>query len=188
MLFRPCNIFCTFTSHTSHSLYAVPYMAVLCSSLISCFPVTLLGYCLNNCETVPVALLLPVSLLLSHSTCAEFLLWDLYILKSSRFFVDHISVSRNCNIFWHARSLFIVTDYDVRFIVSNSSVGSHWWFHNVVTLPSWLVSTDFGTWSYRCLLSNFTHIPSSSSSSSPSSSSSSSSSSSYYYYYCHQYY
>jgi hypothetical protein len=21
------------------------------------------------------------------------------------------------------------------------------WFHNMVTLPSWLVSTDFGTWS-----------------------------------------
>jgi hypothetical protein len=25
----------------------------------------------------------------------------------------------------------------------------------MVTLPSWLVSIDFGTWSYRCLLSNF---------------------------------
>ena len=29
-------------------------------------------------------------------------------------------------------------------------------FHNMVTLPSWLASTDFGTWSCRCLLSNFT--------------------------------
>jgi hypothetical protein len=29
-------------------------------------------------------LLLPVSLLLSHSTCAEFLSWGLYILKSSQ--------------------------------------------------------------------------------------------------------
>jgi len=32
------------------------------------------------------------------------------------------------------------------------------WFHNMVTLPSWLVSTDFGTWSYKCSLSNFTTI------------------------------
>jgi hypothetical protein len=24
--------------------------------------------------------------------------------------------------------------------------------HNVVTLQSWIVSTNFGTWSYRCLL------------------------------------
>jgi len=32
------------------------------------------------------------------------------------------------------------------------------WFHNMVTLPSWLISTDFGTWSYQWPLSNFTPI------------------------------
>ena len=32
------------------------------------------------------------------------------------------------------------------------------WFHHMVTFPSWLVSTDIGTWSYQCLLSNFTPI------------------------------
>jgi hypothetical protein len=32
------------------------------------------------------------------------------------------------------------------------------WFHNMITLPLWLVSTDFGTWSYHCLLSNCTSI------------------------------
>jgi hypothetical protein len=32
------------------------------------------------------------------------------------------------------------------------------WFHNMVTLPSWLVSSNFGTCSYQCSLSNFTHI------------------------------
>ena len=31
------------------------------------------------------------------------------------------------------------------------------WFHNI-TLPSWLISTDFGTWSYQCSLSNFTPV------------------------------
>jgi len=36
-------------------------------------------------------------------------------------------------------------------IVSVCTVGS-------ITLPSSLVSTDFGTWSYRCLLSNFTPV------------------------------
>jgi hypothetical protein len=30
------------------------------------------------------------------------------------------------------------------------------WFHNMVTLPTWLVSTDFGTCSYQSSLSNFT--------------------------------
>ena len=42
--------------------------------------------------------LLQVSLLLSHSTCAEFLLSDLYILKSFIFVPDHISVARKCNV------------------------------------------------------------------------------------------
>jgi len=32
------------------------------------------------------------------------------------------------------------------------------WFHNMVTLPSWLVSTDVVTWSCQCSLSNFTPI------------------------------
>ena len=34
---------------------AVPNMAVFCSSLIACFASTLLGYCLNVFEMVPVA-------------------------------------------------------------------------------------------------------------------------------------
>jgi len=32
------------------------------------------------------------------------------------------------------------------------------WFHNMVTLPPWLVSTDFGTCSYQCLLPNCTPV------------------------------
>ena len=32
------------------------------------------------------------------------------------------------------------------------------WFHNMVTLPSWFVSPDFGTYSYQCSLSTFTPI------------------------------
>jgi hypothetical protein len=32
------------------------------------------------------------------------------------------------------------------------------WFHNIVTLHSRFVSTDFGTWSCQCSLSNFTPI------------------------------
>ena len=32
------------------------------------------------------------------------------------------------------------------------------WFHNMVTLPPWLVSTDLGTCSYHCFLSNFTPV------------------------------
>ena len=32
------------------------------------------------------------------------------------------------------------------------------WFHNMITLPLWLVSTDFGTCSYQCFLSNCTPV------------------------------
>ena len=47
-----------FTLHlylTSRSTCAVPKMAVLCSSVISCFPGMLLRYFLNDFEMVPVA-------------------------------------------------------------------------------------------------------------------------------------
>jgi hypothetical protein len=32
------------------------------------------------------------------------------------------------------------------------------WFHDMVTLPSLLVPTDFGTCSYQCFLANFTPL------------------------------
>jgi hypothetical protein len=45
-------------------------------------------------------------------------------------------------------------DYDVRFILRNGSVGLHLLMHSVVTLPSWLVSANFGTWLWQsfCLI------------------------------------
>jgi len=61
---------------TPRSMCAVADMAVFCSSLISCFLVMLLRYCLSDFEMVPVApiitgilsllLLLLLLLLLSH--------------------------------------------------------------------------------------------------------------------------
>jgi len=55
ILFCPWNMFCTFYISTSHSMCAVPNMAVFCSSLITCFPGMLLRYCLSDFEMVPVA-------------------------------------------------------------------------------------------------------------------------------------
>jgi len=68
-----------FYSSTSCSMCAVPNMAVFCSSLILCFPGMLLRYCLSDYEIGPVASIITyyLSLLLAHSTCAEFLLWGL---------------------------------------------------------------------------------------------------------------
>jgi len=60
---------------TFRSMYAVPSLAVFCSSLTSCFPGMLLTYFLNDCEIVPVApiitgLLLLLLLLVLHQLLA----------------------------------------------------------------------------------------------------------------------
>jgi len=83
---------------TSRSLCEVPIMASFCSSLVSCLPGKLLRYCLNHCEMVPVALLLPVSfcfhiLHVLNFFCKVFIYYNLLSC-----FFHHISVCRNCNI------------------------------------------------------------------------------------------
>ena len=55
MLFRPLKYVLNFSISTSRSLCAVTDMAVFCSSLISCFPGTLITYCLSDFEMVLVA-------------------------------------------------------------------------------------------------------------------------------------
>ena len=101
-------------------------------------------------------LLLLISLFLSHSTCAE--LWFLHFLYLLSFFLDHISVSRDCSIYWHAYLFFIIMDYESGLLLGIVLLVITCWFLNLVTLLSWLVSNDFGTWSYQCLLSDFTPV------------------------------
>jgi len=93
-LFRPWNMFCTLTLALSAVCMQCQVWQFFGSSLISCFPCMLFRYCLSDFEMVP-ALLWPVSLLRSHSTCAEQLLWGIYTENLLDFFLDHISVSRN---------------------------------------------------------------------------------------------
>ena len=114
----------------------------------------LLRYFLSDLQMVQVS---PVTVdinLLSHSICDYFLLYGPCILKSFCFFLDHISVYRNCNINWHPCSLFIITNYDIRFIIRNKYFGLHCCIHNTVTSSLWPVCTNFGTWQYWCLLYN----------------------------------
>ena len=54
MLLPMMNVLYFYIS-TSRSLCAAPSMAVCCSSFISCFPGTLLRYCLSDSVMVPVA-------------------------------------------------------------------------------------------------------------------------------------
>ena len=84
MLFRPWNMFCTFTLALPAVCMHCPMWLFFCSSLISCFPMLCLGIFLVTLKWFQSPPLLPVSLLLSHSTCAEFLLIGLFILESSQ--------------------------------------------------------------------------------------------------------
>ena len=85
MLFRPWNMFCTFTLALSDVCVQYPiWFFFFCISVISWFPAILLWYGPSDLEMVPVALFLLVSLLLPHATCDEFLLWGICILQSYR--------------------------------------------------------------------------------------------------------
>jgi len=55
MLFRPWNVLYFYIS-TFRSTCAVLSMVVSCNSLISRFPVLLLGYCMSDSELVTVAM------------------------------------------------------------------------------------------------------------------------------------
>ena len=54
LLFCSCNMFCTFTSALLAVCVRCTIWLFFLSSLISCFPSTLLRYCLNHFEMVPV--------------------------------------------------------------------------------------------------------------------------------------
>ena len=44
------------------------------------------------------------------------------LLTVLSFFLDHVSHCRNCKIYWHSCSFFIITNCDFRFIVTNNSL------------------------------------------------------------------
>ena len=84
---------------TFRSMCAVPNMAVYCSSFTSWFPGMLLMYFLNDLKWSQSLLLLLESPLFLPSTCLVFILSGPYILKSSRLPFNHISASRDRNIY-----------------------------------------------------------------------------------------
>ena len=132
-------------------------MIVFCSTLISCFRGMLLRYFLSDIEMVPVAPIITG------------------ITVASTFYVRWLSIMRYLYFKILPASVFVTflypgiatyIDMHFPFLLSWNMMSGllllvvlsvrTCWFHNTVTLPSWLVSADFGTLSYRCLLSNFT--------------------------------
>ena len=131
-------------------------MAVFCSLLISCFPVVLLRYCLSDSEMVPVS---------SFATGIKFALkfymhWN-SVIKSLYFKI----LSAPCLIKFLSPESATSININVLFLFSHIMMAGlilgrvlsvrTCWFHNLVTLTLPVVSTDFGTYSYQCSISNF---------------------------------
>ena len=127
MLFRILNVL-YFDISTFRSVCAVPNMAVFCSSLISCFPGVLFRYCLSDFEMVPLA---PVTAAITFA----FMVYMRSITSVRSLYFKVISVSFPITLFSseipapiNTCFFFIITVYDVRFIVVDGSVGSHFLF------------------------------------------------------------
>ena len=99
MLLRSRN-FCTFTLALPAVCVQCPIWLFFCNSLITCFPGTLLRYCLSDFEMVPVAPIITGIIFYFHIPHAlNLLMSSLYFKNLLNFSLDHISVSRNCNIY-----------------------------------------------------------------------------------------
>ena len=118
---------------TSHSKCAVPNMAVVCNSLISCFPFMLLMYCLSDFEMVPVAPNYYWYHFCFHIPHTLNFDCEGRIIFSFSFLVTFLSPEISCIFLFHYHwSWFPLRcqKWFCRFALV---------FHNMVTLPSWLV-------------------------------------------------
>jgi hypothetical protein len=146
---------------TFHSVCAVPNMAVLCISLTLWIPATLLRYFLNDFEMVPVApVITGITFVFTFHMRCIYIVRSLYFkIFSASFLITFLCPGIATSIDIHI--LFSLS----RIMMSGLLLGMvlsvyTCWFHSMVTLPPRLVSIDFGTCSYQCLLSNFTPVSS----------------------------
>ena len=96
---------------------SVPSVIIFCSSLTLCFQVCCSDLLCITFEMVPLALLLLVQFFFLHSTtlycyCKVFILQNHF-----GFCLDHTYISWNCNVYYVTCCLFVITDYDIQFIV-----------------------------------------------------------------------
>ena len=137
------------------SMCAVPNMAVFWSSLTSCFPGMLLAYFLNDFEKVPVA---PVTFVFTFHMRSIYTVRSLYFgIFSASFLITFMSPEIATYIYIHvplSLSQIIMSGLLLGIVLSVCIC----WFHNMITLPPWLVSSDFGACSYQCFLSNCTRF------------------------------
>ena len=103
---------------------AVLSMAVFCISFISCFSDKLFRYCLSDFEMLPVTLFITdVALVFTfHVRCFSIVRSLNFRIFSASFLITFLYSEIATYINTHV-PFFIITDYDVLFIVWNNSVG-----------------------------------------------------------------
>jgi hypothetical protein len=111
---------------TSRSLCAVPNMAVVCSSLLLCFPGVLLRYCLSDYEMVPV-----IPFITSITFAFTFRMHWISIMRSlyfkifsAYFLITFLSPEIATSIRTHV-PFFTILDCNFQFIVRKGSVSLH---------------------------------------------------------------
>jgi len=129
------------------------------SPLISCFAGMLFRYSLSDSEMVPVApIITGTTFPFTFHMRSVYIIRSLYtVILSAPFLITFLSTAIGTSINMHVPCLLS------RIMLSGLFLGIvllvyNCWFYNMVTLPSWLVSTNFGTCSYHSSLSNFTPI------------------------------
>jgi hypothetical protein len=123
----------------------VPNMAVLCSSYISCFPDTLPRYFLNDFEMVPVApIITGITFVFTfHMRCISVVRSLHFRIFSSSFFITFLSPKLQRLLgymfLFHYQGLYIF----FCFLLGVVLLVRNFRFHNIIALPSRLVSADF---------------------------------------------
>jgi hypothetical protein len=125
---------------------------------MSCFPCTLLRYFLNDFEIVPVAPIIvgitspPPPTRALYFYCRAFRLC--FKIFSASFLTTFLSPEGADSINIHVSFSLSYPVYCYGWFCQFSLVGSRIWLSYIHDL----VSTNFGTCTYQCFLSNFTHI------------------------------
>jgi hypothetical protein len=81
-----------------------------------------LTYFLNDFEIVPVApIITGITLVITFHICCISIVRSLYFQNLLSFFLNHIPVSWNCDIYQHTCSLFIIAYYNVLLLLLYST-------------------------------------------------------------------
>jgi hypothetical protein len=118
-------MFCTFTSLLPQVYVQGPTWLFSVVPLLRAIQVGSSGvfWMINRCFQLPLLFL--ASILLLNPTYPLFLPHGLDVNNFLGFISDHVCVSWIWKIYSYKRSFIIITDYDVRCVVWNGSVGLH---------------------------------------------------------------